>query len=356
MNPISLLLVTYGRWPYTEASLTYALKGAAPAEIDEVIIVDTIPEPWMLDETQEKLIEYQQKGFLQCGPEKFTVFTFHKNVGSNPAFNKGIELAKKTNDVVIINNDNFLAPNWLQPLIDCAYAPHHAHLVAWCGPYVSPEMCLDEVVNAQFRKDYFADYYQDFMNLNAASEVPGLLNKLYGDFETFAQAFVQRNQGKVYDHLHSIGLIKRSAINAGLGQCDPNFALFLDGAPGCRGSDDIDMWIRIHAAGLFTITTFDSLAHHVVCATTKQRTDPDPQRKNIQGGNRLIEKWEPTDQFIKYPFPTAGNNPGHRVFKSRTTPLPAHKNPFQVDWGLSGEIGRQYMVQEGYARTDAFPF
>ena len=186
------------------------------------------------------------------------------------------------------------------------------------------------------------------------------MDQLYGgDFMKFGREFVDRNKGKVYDQIHGgCALIKRRAIQEDIGMCDPDFAYLLTNPQslGGQGSNDIDMWIRVANAGQFTVTCFDSFAHHVVCGTTRQNTKEYKYNGatgalNIMGGNRLMQKWESNGQEIVYPFDVAGKKAPHLQFQRRKIPLQG--DPAKLDWGLPGEIGKKYMLNWG--REDAFP-
>jgi len=369
MNPITLFIPTYGKWHFTSVCLEFALRGLEGAELDEILIVNTRVPPWEAeeDDTEIQLEKIQQVGAFGQPAEKFRIMTLEENLGPTLTFNHGIELAKNMNDVVILNNDIFLAENWLEPLIRCAYAPHHESLVAWVGPYLAPEICLDPMFPPDFRKHYLEQVHSQFVDCRTPAQVKHLLHKFYqGNFFKFGAEFVQRNQGKLYDQVHGgCALIKRSAIDAGIGTCDPDFAYTLPEYNGNktfrfgRGSDDIDMWIRITNAEKFTVMCFESFGHHVVNGSSYQRGtklygDGDPF---ILNGNRLIKKWELTNEEIVYPFELAGSKLPHRKFRPRQTPLPSHTNIMKVNWGLGDEIGFPYMINKlgGIDRTEVFP-
>lgn len=364
MRPISIFTLTFGRWEYTKLFLKYLIQGLGQAReaVEEIVIYDTLPYPWNQDETQDRLREIQQQGFLSWPPEKFRIMFHDQDYGPSILFNRALLSCNKERDIFFTGNDVFYGDNWLQPLRACAYAPHHEKMVSWIAPYIAPEICLDEQLNVDFRNRYFNQEYSTLIQLKNADQIDAWLNHFYeGNFLDFAKIFVARNQGKVYDQMHgSCALIKREAIEQ-VGGWDEQFSYRPNGQLGARGSDDIDMWIRLTNANLFTITCFDSFAHHVICCTSRQRDEENTHcyltadgtlgSTQIENGNRLIQKWEQSGEELLYPFEVAGKKVPHPKFKLRTVPLAGDMQ--KVDLGLPGQIGLPYMIN--WNRTDAFP-
>jgi len=367
MNPVSFVVPVFGQWHLTATCLEMALKGTANYPLDEIVIVYTKTPPWETDETPEQLGKITLEGYANYPPEKFHFAINEENSGPTLAFNQAISLARPTNDVVMCNNDIFLAENWLAPLIQLAYEPRHAEMVTIVGPYLAPELCLDTIISAEFRRQYFEKGRLLLIGCCTIQDIKQKLDTLYeGNFLAFGRDFVNRHRGHIYDQVHgSCALIKRSAIQEGLGFFDPAFAYLLPEFQGegkhiaGRGSDDIDLWIRNTNANKFTLTCFESFGHHVINGSSQQRENQysivcDPY---IHNGNRLIQKWEKTNESILYPFEIIGKKVPHYKFRPRQTPLPPTANVKQVNWGLGEQKGFDYMLNYlgGVDRTDVFP-
>ena len=349
MNKISIFLNTYGQWQYTKLCLQYLLEGLGDADhlVDEIIIMDTVPIfPNVKDETQERLQH------LQSIVPRLKVITLDKNYGCTITINKGIQACRPENDVMFVSNDVFMGHNWLQPLINCAYDPRWKDIVAWVSPFIAPEICLDTICDPQFRQKYFDEWYMQIILDKKSENIEQWLNYLYGgNFLQFAETFKQRNAGKIYDEVHSCTtFMKREIINK-VGLLDERYSYLFNGELGGYGSDDIDMFFRHTNLGLFRLTCFDSFCHHLICGTNRKRTTPD--YKDIQSGNKLLQKWE-KDLMAKplvFPFEVAGEKVPHQRFKLREIPLVG--DPYKVDWGLPGQIGLDYMFNKN--RELAFP-
>lgn len=357
MNNVSIMIPSYGQFQYTQLCLEYLLSslGSAKERVTELIIVDTVPVfPWQLDDTQDRLHTLEQTGLPGFPKEWLKIIRLDQNYGCTITINKGIEACQPENDVMFVSNDIFFGDNWLQPLINYAYDPRWAHLVGVVSPYISPEICLDTVINEDFRKHYFDAEYMNVIRSKSAPHIDRWLNKLYpSGFMEFSAQFIERNRGKIYDEGHTAAMmIKRSTIEK-IGIFDDRFSYLFSGELGGYGSDDMDYGIRLNNAGLFRVTCFESFCHHLVCGTNQKKIHPD--NKDIQSGNKLVEKWEHDEVApeLVFPFDVAGKKVSHRRFKLRETPLPSHKNPYAVDWGLPGQLGLEFMIN--YNRGDAFP-
>jgi len=358
MRKVSVFILSYGQFHYTQLCLEYLLNGLNNYPIDEFLIIDTpTQEPWRHDVTPFKLREIKDRGFLSWPKEFFRVVTLDQNYGCTISINKGIRACKPENDVMFVSNDILMGPNWLAPLVKCAYDERWQNKIGFVAPYISPEICLDEKINAEFRTRYLNNHLQLMAQTNP-EEIRRQINLLYGgNFLDFAREFVARNQGKIYDLMHSCTMyMKRDTLNT-IGLLDEQFSYLFNGQLGGYGSDDIDMFIRQHNAGLFQLTCFDSFCHHIMCATNRKREHPD--NKDIQSGNKLLNKWKidydsPT---IEFPFETAGKKTPFKRWKKREIPLQGNK--YQINWGgvISKEEGYQMMINKlgGMDRTDAFP-
>lgn len=359
MRNVSIMIPTFGQWQYTEACLTYLINNANGEPFDEIVIADTVPPESRRDCTQDKLKEIQEKGFLGVPAEKFKIHMLDKNYGCTITINRGTQFCHPENDVMFISNDIFMGWDWLRPLRAAAYDPRWSDKIGFVAPFISPEVCLDEVINTQFRQDYFNIHYKDIINEKDLNNIFAFLDRLYGgSFVEFSKKFAERHRGHFYDEMHSTTMyFKRDTLNT-IGLLDEQFSYLFNGELGGYGSDDIDMYIRQTNAGLFRLTVFESFAHHLICGTNRKRTSA-ADFKDIQSGNKLLNKWEPDMEAepLVWPFEIVGNKVPHRKWKTRVISLQG--DPYKVNWGgaILDEMGYFYMINKmgGYDRTDAFP-
>lgn len=349
MRNVSVLMLTYGHWEYTMNALMLLMKNVSPCtKLNEIIIFDTIPNMAREDYKQRK--DYTQQGLLefqqQYGKDFFKIVSLGLiNYGIPILIRRGIQMSKSENDIVFCNNDIFLGPNWLQPLIDLAYKDKwYTQHVAMVSPFQSPELSWDQYINAEFREIYFKQFYHRFIYEKNPQKIQEILNEIYqGNFEQFSKEFVERNRGKIWDDEvnGSCFLLKRDVLNTGLVAWDDRYSYLFNGDTGGYGADDQDFSVQLDNAGYFRMTCFESFAHHLVCGTDRKITldDAEMKFKDIQSGNKFSEKWERDYEApeIIFPFDLAPGIPKaphkHR-WKLRTTPMPEGRDPLRLDWGV----------------------
>lgn len=345
MNKVSVFMLTYGHWAFTKVALKHLLQGFHEAPLEEVVILDTLPKPWNQDETQDQLNGIEQAGFMDFPASFFKIIRLEKNFGSPMTIKMGMKACRSENDVVFCSNDVFYGDHWLQPLIDHAYKPWNIDHVAAVAPFQAPEYEWDAFVNKDFRKLYFEQFYPALIHEKNSMWIEQMLNDLYqSNFWAFSRKFVARNQGKQWDELNYCTFYLKRVFMDKL-SWDDRYSYLFNGETSGYGSDDHDFSIQMDNMGLFRITTFESFAHHLICGTNRKITmdDRDKNFKDIQSGNKFLEKWERdyAAPEILFPFELAPGIPKaahkHR-WKLRTTPMPEGRDPLKVDWGVGREV------------------
>ena len=205
----SIIILTYNQLEYTKKCLDSIRKYTKSGY--ELIIVDN----YSTDGTREWLKE--QQGIL-------TILN-SKNEGFPKGCNQGIKIAKGDN-ILLLNNDTIVTPNWLTNLITCLYSSENIGAV---GP----------VSNS-------CAYYQT-IPVDYESE---------DGIEDFAEAYNVTDQLKWEDRVKLIGfcmLIKKSVLDK-VGLLDERFT------PGNYEDDDLS--VRILKAGYRLVLCKDTFIHH----------------------------------------------------------------------------------------------
>ncbi|MBI4151520.1 glycosyltransferase family 2 protein [Candidatus Woesearchaeota archaeon] len=293
---VSVMMLTYNHLPYTKVALEYAIR-----------YCDYAVEKWILVDngSTDGTVEWVTKLFVDSNLP-YQIIAHPVNKGIAVGQNDGARAADPNSDVVMISNDVFVGPNWLSPLVKCAeWHRERKCKIGWVGPFLSPELPFDNIVNDAFRKQYFDFHYPRLLHCQDAEQMRFLLDQVYdGDFEGFALEFVQRNRGVRWDEVPSMMFYwTREAINE-VGYFDEQFSEFY--GRGGWGSEDVDLYFRMNNAGFYRVCTFESFASHLVCGTTRKITLDDAQFAygDIQTGSKCLRKWikHPTAQPFVYPY------------------------------------------------------
>lgn len=107
MNKTSIILLTYNSLACTENCLQ-SIRAHTSADDIELIVVDNSSTDgtvaWLKAQSGLRLIENSE------------------NKGFSGGCNRGIRAAEQGNDILLLNNDTIVAPNWLQNLQACLYS------------------------------------------------------------------------------------------------------------------------------------------------------------------------------------------------------------------------------------------
>lgn len=107
MNKTSIILLTYNRLDDTALCIE-SIRSNTPAGSYEIIVVDNHSTDgtteWLQEQTDIRLIQNQT------------------NRGFPAGCNQGIQIAQGENDILLLNNDTVVMPNWLQNLRQCLYS------------------------------------------------------------------------------------------------------------------------------------------------------------------------------------------------------------------------------------------
>lgn len=235
----SIIILTYNNLAYNKQCIE-SIRKFTDVGTYEIVVVDNNST----DGTSEWLKEQYD----------IKVIFNKENVGFPKGCNQGIELANKENDILLLNNDIIVTPNWLKNLTGCLHSSGEIGAVG-------------AVTNN-------CSYYQT---------VPTTYSNLE-EMISFAQNYNIPDVSKWEQRVKLIGfcmLIKRRVINE-VGVLDTRFT------PG--NFEDDDLSFRIINAGYKLILCKDTFIHHY--GSTSFKTNPEKYYKLIDENSRKFEeKW-----------------------------------------------------------------
>jgi len=287
MREVTIGLLTLNHLPFTQLCLEYLFKNTDyPFEL---CIVDQNST----DGTKAFLQDFE-RAYGKLQPIK--IHYMPTNIGVAAGLNV-CALHNPKNDLVFLQNDTVVAPNWLRPLVAMAEDP----IVGMVGPFLSPEVnFIDERCTDETRRKYEQEIMYNLRNDPDKETLKKYLNYFYeGDFDKFAVDFVERNKNKPpYDELvFMLSYFKREAFNA-VGLFDERYWPY--------GGEEWDFMYRINNAGLFRLMCLQSFAHHWVSITCRKllRDDTTLYMKDIPTGELMATRWEMSKKHggIVYPY------------------------------------------------------
>ena len=346
---VSIIMLSYNRSSFTKVAIQKMVENL-DHPVEKFVLVDNGSTDGTTAWVKQFFLNYSlNHQDVVNRVQSWEIIANETNKGIAVAQNQGCLACSKDNDVVMISNDIFLGPDWLFPLVK--ERERHQQLgvkLGWLSPYLSPELQFDEIINSEFRKNYFDQWYRHVINCHDADRLKFTIDQLYGgNFDEFSRQFVERNKGKIWDEAPSMCFYwTREAIDE-VGLFDERFSEF--NGVGGFGSEDVDLYFRFNNAGFFRITVWESFAHHLVTGTTRKLTldNPDFAYKDILTGNLCLRKWCPIlDQKpVNYPldiFPGASKRSYDKWL------LRTHNTEFgdinKLDLGLTKE--EQYNIDK----------
>lgn len=239
MNQVSIIILTYNNLDYNlqciQSIREYTKDGSY-----EIIIVDN----GSTDGTRE---------WLKKQSDLKLIFP-NENTGFPKGCNLGIEAARKENDILLLNNDIVVTPNWLDILKTCLYSSEDIGAV---GP----------ITNYAWNNQSIKTPYTSIQDMIAFSKTINISDRSKWEPKAKLVGFCM--------------LIKRKALDI-TGVLDERFS------PG--NFEDDDLCVRITEAGYKLILCNDCFIHHYGNATFKK----EPVKfSNIIAVNsqKFREKW-----------------------------------------------------------------
>ena len=239
VNQVSIIILTYDNLDYNiqcvQSIREYTRDGSY-----EIVIVDN----GSTDGTREWL--KQQNDIKLVFPDQ--------NAGFPKGCNLGIDVAKKENDILLLNNDIVVTPHWLDNLKKCLDSNENIGAV---GPTTN--------------------YSSNYQSISVAYDnIPDMIK--------FAETINNTDKNKWEPKAKLIGfclLIKREVLDI-VGLLDERFS------PG--NFEDDDLCIRITEAGYKLFVCNDCFIHHYGSATFKKQPDKfvDVMAINAQ---KFKQKW-----------------------------------------------------------------
>ncbi|MCX7694219.1 MAG: glycosyltransferase family 2 protein, partial [Caloramator sp.] len=235
----SIIILTYNNLDYTKLCIE-SIRKFTSKNTYEIIVVDNNST----DGTAEWLKNQQD----------LKIILNSENMGFPKGCNQGIKIAQKNNDILLLNNDVIVTPNWLDNLRKCLYS--------------------NEVIGAVGAVTNSCSNYQmisvNYKNLNEMIE--------------FAQNYNISDKDKWEERLRLVGycmLVKREVIDK-IGLLDEIFT------PG--NFEDDDYSFRIRKAGYRLYLCKDTFVHHFGSASFRKNSDK-YEKLLIDNRNKFINKW-----------------------------------------------------------------
>lgn len=239
MNNVSIIILTYNNLDYNIQCIQ-SIREYTEKDSYEIIVVDN----GSTDGTREWLV--RQSDIKLIFP--------NENTGFPRGCNLGIKAAKKENDILLLNNDIVVTPNWLYNLKSCLYSDESIGAVGPITNYAWNNQAIDVSYTS----------IQEMIK--------------------FAKTINNSDKSKWEPKAKLVGfclLIKREVLDA-IGLLDENFS------PG--NFEDDDICVRITEAGYSLFLCNDCFIHHYGNATFKKN----PNKFNnviIENSQKFKEKW-----------------------------------------------------------------
>ncbi len=111
MSKVDIIIPIYNAYEFTEECIKSVLKHTDLQTHNLLLINDKSPD--------EKILPMLKK-YAEENPEKnILVLDNEENLGFVKTVNKGMDYSQ--NDVLLLNSDTEVTPNWLEKIVDCAY-------------------------------------------------------------------------------------------------------------------------------------------------------------------------------------------------------------------------------------------
>lgn len=252
------------------------------------------------------------------------------------AYNKAIEISGE-GDLVIMQNDVIVTPNWLEPLQKLAYSHKDIGMVA---PFTFPQWPMNHKPFSSSFMDYLetmAKRYWDvrqrlFCNMPSTELLEQVLKNLFGDLDKFAETFCEIYKDTLpYDDASMMAMyLKRDAINR-IGMWDEDFYPW--------NGEEYDYRVRMNNAGLFRLTCFQSFIFHWTSITTRQQIDESTEifKAGLAQGDKIMNKWAIDEEGGKCHIPTQEPKRRYNKFKLRTNEAPIDGRNFMIHVPLNNE-------------------
>ncbi|MEW6625121.1 MAG: glycosyltransferase [Bacillota bacterium] len=196
-----------------------------------------------------------------------SIILLEKNYGFGAAVNKGLEITE--NDVVLMNNDVFVTPGWLENLIKTAYSDSKIGVCSAKLIFPSGRLCaIGNYIHIPNTKLYDEKYNIHFIPIGK------------GDAPDY------HNTDRLVDTLFfSLVLIKKEILDMGV-RFDEN--IFID-------NDDTDFCLQVREKNYFCAFSANSIAYHLEGAS---KGLIDISIKSKESLFYVIDKWKDEAQHI----------------------------------------------------------
>ena len=239
VNKVSFIILTYNNLEYTKNCIN-SIRNNVMEGTYEIIVVDN----------------HSTDGTVNWLMEQDDIISIYndENLGFPKGCNEGINLARKENDIFLLNNDTIIMPN---SIFNMRMALYSSNNVGATGA-VSNSVVYYQMVD--LKGNSTEDYYKNILNNNVTDE----------------DSYEERTK--------LIGfamLIKRNVLDK-VGELDERFT------PGNYEDDDIS--VRIVKEGYKLLLCKDAFIHHFGSVSFKKN----PQKFNDllnENNKKFIEKW-----------------------------------------------------------------
>lgn len=324
MPPTTVAIITTKEHPVTSLCLESILRHRRDEKVVLIVNGQSGVNTWPQDWTKNIVDKY-----------KIPIYVIAE-YGVAYAYNKAIEISGD-DDLVIVQNDVIVTPNWLEPLQKLAYLHEDIGMVA---PFTFPQWPVNHKPFDSSFMNYLKTMAEQYLNVRprlfqtmpSREILEQLLRNLFGNLDKFAETFVEihKNTLPYIDASFMCMYYKRDAINK-IGKWDEDFYPW--------NGEEYDYKVRMNNAGLFRLTCFQSFIFHWTSVTTRQQIDENSAifKAGLAQGHKIMNKWTIGEIGNYCPVLTQTPKGKYNKYKLRTKEMPIDGRHFMLHVPLNND-------------------
>lgn len=317
MKPITVAIIATTNHPVTSLAIESVLRHRRDEKIALIINGQSGVNTWPQDWTKNIADKY-----------KIPIHVIAE-YGVAHAYNKAIEISGN-DDLVIMQNDVIVTPNWLEPLQKLACTHEDIGMVA---PFTFPQWPMNHKPFDSSFMNYLKTMAEQYWNVRprlfqqepTKELLEQILKNLFSNLDKFAEMFVEIYKDTLpYDDASMMCIyFKRDAINR-IGKWDEWFYPW--------NGEEYDYRARMNNAGLFRLTSFQSFIFHWTSVTTRQQIDENSAifKAGLAEGGKIMQKWTKGEAGEYCPVATQEPKRRYNKYKLRTDEEPLDGRHFMI--------------------------